>query len=236
MKSENVVALASVQPLTEKPALIFGAGQVAQVFQEYLSENGYRTAAYVVDSESEYQPFGPLNRPLVSMDEVVAQRAPEEYCFIIGMSFKGLNAPRAEKYAAMLDKGYEPLTFVDRRARVSPSAKIGAGSFIMEGNVIQTGVEIGVNTVLWAGNHVGHHSRIGDHVWISSHAVISGAVKIGCKSFVGVNATIRDGVKVGAQCVIGAAANIDADCEEFGVYKAPATERHRVPSNRLRGI
>jgi len=205
--------------------LIFGAGQVAQVFARTLKDY-YSSISHVVDSQH-WQP-GLLTPDL--LDRYYNSR----YRFIVGMSFKGLNAPRAEKYQAMLDKGYEPITYVDIDA--INRGTVGCGSFVMELNNIQHGVEIGENCILWSGNHIGHHTKIGNHVFIASHAVIGGSCEIGDYSFIGVNATIRDGVKIGPRCVIGAGALILSDCEEGGVYSPGGTERSRVPSSRLRNI
>lgn len=216
--------------------LIFGAGQVAQVFGERLNRWPFSISAHIVDA-AHWQPNEWVHgRPVVAFEQVgvVTFTPPDDYYFIVGMSFKGLNAARAEKYQAMIDKGYRPLTFVDPAA-ISRGA-VGPGSFVMELNNIQHGAEIGKNCVLWAGNHIGHHTKIGDHTWISSHAVIGGACEIGERCFIGVNATIRDGVKIGPRCVIGAGALILSDCEADGVYGVTGTERSRVPSSRLRSI
>lgn len=220
-----------------KPVLIFGAGQVAHVMAEMLRDDGHYVTACVIDEQygSSVKDFNGL-RAVVTTTQAVAAYPPENHQFVVGMSFRGLNAIRAAKFDQMKAMGYEPLTFVHRDARVSHTAKIGAGSFVMDGNMIQTGAEIGDNCLLWSGNHVGHHSRIANHVFVASHAVISGSVEIGDYSFVGVNATIRDNVKVGKRCVIGAAALITKDCADDGVYSPGGTERSAVPSYRLRGI
>ena len=225
-----------------KPVLIFGAGQVAEVFASYLRFQGHTIAAHIVDSayveeasnfRSYYFPLGLVVYPT---DKAELRFLRTDYSFVVGMSFKGLNHPRAEKYAAMIGKGFEPLVFVDKRASVFGPAVVGKGSFVMDENTIQPHVSIGENCILWSGNHVGHHTKIGNHVFIASHAVIGGACEIGDNCFIGVNATIRDGVKIGPRCVIGAGALILSDCEADGVYGAEPTPRSKVPSNRLRGI
>jgi sugar O-acyltransferase (sialic acid O-acetyltransferase NeuD family) len=218
-----------------KPVLIFGAGQIAHVFAAYLEASGYKVAAFVVDRKYLHESAFEGCR-VEAFEDVERYCAPTDHQFTIGMSFKRLNAQRAAKFDAMRLKGYEPLTFIDRRASVDPTAKIGAGSFIMQGNVIEPYARVGENTILWSTNHQGHHSKIGNNVFIASHAVISGAVEIGDYSFIGVNATIRDGVKIGARCVIGAGSLILSDCEADGVYSPGGTVRSRVPSSRLRGI
>lgn len=217
-----------------KPVLIFGAGQIAQVFAAYLEENDYDVAAFVVDTGPEADTG--FDAPVLPTEGIEKRFPPTRCSFVVGMSFKKLSAPRAAKFDLMRMKGYEPLTFIDRRARVDSMTTIGRGSFIMDGNTIQPFAMIGENTIIWSGNHIGHHSRIGKHVFVASHAVISGAVDIGDYSFVGVNATIRDNVKVGERCVIGAGALILTDCECDGVYAPGGTERSRVPSHRLRRI
>jgi len=213
-----------------KPVLIFGCGQVAQVFSEYLS-----AVSFVVDEEyrSEETIAG---LPVVPFGRVTDLYRPDHYEFVTGMSFKGLNKPRAEKFEMMCAKGYTPHTFCFHDVWLPNSATICAGSFIMDRNTIQPGVEIGENCVLWSGNHVGHHSRIGSHVWISSGVTISGAVEIGDYCFIGSGVTIADGVKIGSDCIIGAGSLILHDCPYGGVYQGIETERSRVPSSRMRGV
>jgi sugar O-acyltransferase (sialic acid O-acetyltransferase NeuD family) len=221
-----------------KSVLIYGAGQVAQVFAEYLEDNRFEVAGFVVDAEflTPDKKTAPPRIATYSAEHIEVGFPPERYHVVIGMSFRGLNKPRSEKYAEMMAKGYEPLTFVDRNAFVSASAVIRPGSFVMDENTVQPHTRIGTNTILWSGSHVGHHTTIGDNVFIASHAVISGSVEIGDYCFIGVNATVRDGVKIGPRCVIGAGALILSDCEEGGVYSPGGTERSRVPSSRLRNI
>ncbi len=215
-----------------KDVLIFGAGQVAEVFAAYLKINRVKVAAFVVDDGFVNANLYGL-APIVTVSEVERRFPPKSHHFLVGMSFKGLNSIRAVKYDEMKNRGYEPVRFVHPMTSIS-GAKIGPGCFVMEMNVIQPEVEIGENCIIWSGNHLGHHSRIGSHVFIASHAVISGAVEIGDYSFVGVNATIRDNVKIGPRCVIGAGALILRDCAPDGVYGCEETERSRVPSHRLR--
>lgn len=216
-----------------KPVIIFGAGQVARTFASYLNDHEYDISCFVVDPE--YPPDELADWP-ICITPKLEEFDPRAFCFTVGMSFKGLNKPRAEKFRMLLGMGYEPLTFIDERVSVTGDPQIGFGSFVMDGNVIQPGVDIGENCILWSGNHVGHDTWIGDHVFIASHAVIGGDCSIGDRCFIGVNATIRDGVKIGSDCVIGARALILSDCEPGGVYGEPGTERSKVPSHRLRNI
>src|SRR5678816_3072646 len=104
-------ALSSIHPKLKKPVLIFGAGQVAEVFAAYLEENDYHVAAFVVDAGFVRAQLYD-QAPIVSFEEVDWLYPPEQYRFTVGMSFRNLNAPRAAKFDAMRLKGYEPLTFI----------------------------------------------------------------------------------------------------------------------------
>jgi len=81
----------------------------------------------------------------------------------------------------------------------------------MENNVIQPYVKIGRDTILWSGNHIGHHTTIGNDCFIASHVVVSGSVVVGDETFIGVNATLRDNINIGKRNVIGASALILKD-------------------------
>jgi acetyltransferase-like isoleucine patch superfamily enzyme len=97
-------------------------------------------------------------------------------------------------------------------------------------------VEIGRNTILWSGNHIGHHTRIGDNVFIASHVVVSGAVSVGDNCFLGVNATLRDNISIGSHVVVGAGALVLHDAPDYAVFPGQGTEVARIRSDQLRRI
>lgn len=216
--------------------VIFGAGDIAELAAFYFThDSDYEVVGFTVDREfaDAGSAFG---RPLVAFDEVERAFPPHEHRMFIALSYARLNALRREKVAAARAKGYALASYVSSRATTFPGLVHGENCFILEDNTIQPFVVLGENVTLWSGNHVGHHSRVGDHCFVASHVVISGGVTIGEQCFVGVNVTIRDHVRIGDRCVLGAGALIAADAEPDGVYAPAATERSRVPSNRLRRL
>ena len=97
--------------------------------------------------------------------------------------------------------------------------EIGENCFVFENNVLQYGVRVGNNVVLWSGNHIGHQTRIGDNCFVSSHVVVSGFCDIGANSFLGVNSTLADNLVVAPDTVIGAGAVVVRHTESGQVYK-----------------
>jgi sugar O-acyltransferase (sialic acid O-acetyltransferase NeuD family) len=220
----------------KKPLVIFGAGDIAQLAHYYFStDSEYEVAAFTIDASFIKEPVF-CGLPVVPFEEVAKHYPPAKYDFFVALSYSKINAVRKEKFLAAKEKGYQLVSYVSSRASMLNGGQIGENCFIFEDNTIQPFVRIGHNVTLWSGNHIGHHSVIHDHCFIASHVVVSGGVEIGEQCFVGVNATLRDHIRIGDRCVVGAGALLLADAEPDGVYIGAATERSKVPSNRLRGI
>lgn len=117
---------------------------------------------------------------------------------------------RERIYLAGRKAGYRFVSYISPKA-TNYCKEIGENCFIQEDNTIQFFTKIGNNVILWAGNHIGHHSVIEDEVTITSHVVVSGHCKIGKHAYIGVNATIRDGVTIGENTTVGMGALVTKD-------------------------
>jgi sugar O-acyltransferase (sialic acid O-acetyltransferase NeuD family) len=219
-----------------KPLVVFGAGDLAQLAHYYFTRDSDRTiACFTLDSAyiKESSLFG---LPVVPFEGLAKSHPPEGFDLFAALSYSKLNAVRKEKFLAAKAMGYRLPSYISSRATVLNDGRIGENCFILEDNTIQPFVSIGDNVTLWSGNHIGHHSRIHDHAFIASHVVVSGGCEIGESCFIGVNATLRDHIKIGERCVIGAGAIIMADTEPEGLYIGPPSPRSPVPSTKLRKI
>lgn len=219
-----------------KPVVIFGAGDIAEIAHFYLANDSvYEVAAFTVDGE--YLKEAELcGLPVVAFEEMDKTFPPDSHDMFVALSYARVNRFRAEKCAAVKDKGYALISYISSKATLWEGLNTGENCFILEDNNIQPFVKIGNNVTLWSGNHIGHHSVIKDNSFIASHVVISGGVTVEENCFIGVNATIRDHVTIAKNSVIGAGALILKDTQENGVYLAKEAELSRVPSNRLRKI
>jgi sugar O-acyltransferase (sialic acid O-acetyltransferase NeuD family) len=217
-----------------KKLVIFGTRQIAEVLGWYFTHDSeYQVVAYTVDAdylaESSFQ-----GSPVVAFEEVSRAFPPDDHAMFIALSYAKMNRIRAAKYAAAKAAGYGLASHISPRASAWEGLPLGDNSFVMEHNVVQPFSRIGSNTILWAGNHIGHHATIGDHCFLASHIVVSGAVRIGDHCFIGVNATLRDGISVAERCLIGAGALIMADTQAEQVFVAQPTPAAAVPSSRVR--
>ena len=218
---------------TMRELVIFGTALFGEVAYEYFTrDSDYEVVAFTVDGEyiSESRKFG---LPVVPFEDIENVFPPERVDMFVAIAYRRLNHLRAEKFELAKAKGYNMATFKSSRALIWDNVEIGEGCFILENNVIQPFVKIGCNTVLWSGNHIGHHARIGNHCFIASHVVISGGVRVDDYTFIGVNATVGDGVHIAEENIIGAGTLILKNTLPKAVYAVKTTSPLKVTSDRF---
>lgn len=218
--------------MSDRPLLIFGAGEIAEVAEFYFRKLGRKIAAFTVDKEWVKEATF-LGHTLMALEEALQFAPPDTNDGFVAVSYARMNDVRAAKAAEMQALGYTLISYVSPDA-VNLAARIGTNCFILEHNTLQPFVRIGNNVTLWSGNHIGHHSVIEDNVFIASHVVVSGGVTVGANTFAGVNVTIGDHVKIAPYSLLGAGSLILESTEPEGVYMPIGhTEKRKVRSRRL---
>lgn len=211
-----------------KPAVVFGTGSFAQVVRFMLErDSDYEVVAHTVSQQSlTTETLDGL--PVVAFENVEQEFAPTEHEMFVAIGYAQMNKVRQRFCEEAKAKGYRLLTYLSSKATHWGDTNLGENVFVFEDNTIQPFVTIGDGTVLWSGNHIGHHSTIGAYCFITSHVVVSGHVHVGGHTFIGVNATIRDDITIGSANLIGAGAVIlkaTADGEVFATQRTKPIDR-----------
>lgn len=89
--------------------------------------------------------------------------------------------------------------------------KIGEGAIICAGTIITTHIEIGRFVLLNLACTVGHETVIGDHSSFMPTCNISGACRIGERTYWGTGAKVINGVLVGDEVTVGSGAVVIRD-------------------------
>lgn len=193
--------------------IIFGNRDAASLAHFYISnDTEHYVSAFCMDSayikEANFE-----NKPVIAFEDLDYHLG--TYFDKNSLLFMPIyeNELRAKKYQEAKNKGFKFLTYISSKATCW-STDIGENCFIMEDNTIQPYSKIGNNTILWSGNHIGHHSIIEDHVFVSSHVVMSGHVKVESFSWLGVNSCIRDAVTIRRGTIVGMGAVVIKNTEE----------------------
>lgn len=96
--------------------------------------------------------------------------------------------------------------------------KIGDGTIIMPGAVINCCTTIGTGCIINTCSSVDHDNVIGDYVHISPGAHTAGNVHIQNKTWLCAGSTVINKISITEECVVGAGAVVVKDILESGTY------------------
>ena len=125
---------------------------------------------------------------------------------------------RAKLFMQAVDLGFIFPKIVSPFAYVSPHAKIGDGTIVMHGAVINAAAEIGENCIINSCALIEHGAKIGSHCHISTGAIVNGDVTVGAGSFLGSRCVIREGLLIGGGSIIGMGALIKFDLSDNSTF------------------
>lgn len=215
--------------------VIFGAGEVAQVAKAYLDLYARdRVVGFTVDAAYRGSDTF-LSLPLVDWERLDERFPPENVRLLGPLSYARMNDLRAERYLEGKRRGYEFASFVHPGSHVH-AARIGENSFILENNVIQPFVDIGVGALVWSGNHIGHHASVGDFCFLASHIAIGGGTSLGERCFVAGQVGIESRLTIGRASFIGSGAIVKQDLADESVVPGPHDRPARYSSARLKRL
>ena len=173
---------------------LYGASGHAKVIIDILEASGVQVEGLIDDNPNIDQLQGyPVRHTFTG-----------ESPFIISIGNNKIRKQVAERLQTAYGKAIHP------SAILSPTAKIGDGTVVMQGAIIQADANVGKHCIINTGASVDHECVIGDYVHVSPHATLCGNVHVG-GSWIGAGTTIIPNLSVGKWCVIGAGSVITED-------------------------
>lgn len=124
----------------------------------------------------------------------------------------GDNNLRKETYNILKAKGYIIPTLIHPSANISRlNTKIGSGSLINVGAIINSFSEIGDGCIINSGAIIEHENLIGDFTHVAPGSKIAGRCKIGNQTFIGLGSNIVESISIGNSVTVGAGSVITKD-------------------------
>ena len=203
------------------PLVIWGAAGHAKVVADVVRTHPEFELAGLIDDTAP-QRRGELHGgiPILGGREVLDGLLANGTRLVFGF---GDNAARLRIGAEMVARGFVFPTLVHPTAVVSPSAQIGAGSFVAAGAIVNADARVGAQVIVNSGAIVEHDNEVGDGVHLSPRACLSGWVRVGRGSWIGAGAVVRDRITIGARCVVGVGSVVVADIPDaMMAYGCPA--------------
>lgn len=164
--------------------LIYGSSDFAPTVIELARACGHEPVGLVDDLLQKPEVLG-------NLATVIRSHPPADYGIALAIGYRNL-AGRWAAWLRVRAAGYEAPVLIHPHAYVADSARVGAGSMVMAGALVDVRAIVGEVAVMWPGACVNHDSCIGNNCFISPNATLCGFVHLGENSFVGAGAAIAD--------------------------------------------
>ena len=199
--------------ITDK-VYLYGASGHAKVVMDLAKQAGY-DVPYLIDDNSAVNELAGV--PVIHLADDLSP-------MIVTIGDCQIRSKIVEKLG---DREF--LTVIHPSAIKAESVKLGYGTVVMAGVVLNPYSEIGNHCIVNTGAVVEHDCKIGDFVHIAPHSTICGATEVGEGTWIGAGTTIIQCVKIGKNCFIGAGAVVVNDIPDNSLcYGNPARVIKRV--------
>ena len=176
--------------------LVYGSGEFGVLVRDLLECCGHEFAGYINDFTA-----GPGIRG--TYEHCKNEYPPREYGIAVAIGYRDL-AARWRAFENVARDGWPLPALIHPAAYVRDPARIGRGSMIMAGAIVDVNASVDEIVVLWPGVVLNHDSRVEANTFVSPNATICGFCTIGRDSFIGAGSVIVDHVEVPAKTFVRA--------------------------------
>lgn len=203
-----------------KKIVLIGAGGHCKVIIDIIKSTNEYEIAGITDDNQKHANI--LDVPIIGDDSILEQlyKNGVNYAFICVGALNNINL-RNTIYRKLELIGFKLPVLIHKNSVVSEFARIGDGTCVLPGAIINAGSKVGKNCIINSGCVIEHDCTIGDNSHISPNVSLAGGVNIGCNTHVGIGSSIIQNINLGNNVTIGAGAvvinNIDDNTLAFGV-------------------
>lgn len=139
----------------------------------------------------------------------------DDYDIFVGI---GNNSIRQKFLEILEENGASIPTLIHPSAIIGSQVKIGHGTAVMAGAIINCCTSIGKGCIINTGATIDHDNRIEDFVHVSPGVHLAGTVTIGQGTWLGIGSIVSNNLSISSSCTIGAGAVVVSDITESGTY------------------
>lgn len=189
-----------------KDIIIIGAGGHAKVIADIIYKYGDNLIGFLDDNLSLQGKKIYLDKKVIGTTKDI-ENYNKNY-FVIGI---GNNSIRKK---INNENNLKLYTAIHPSAIIAQDVKIGTGSVIMAGVVINPGTVIGKNCIINTCSSLDHDNLLEDYVHISPGAHLAGTVSVKEKTWIGAGSTIINNITINQNNIIGAGSVVIKNIEE----------------------
>ncbi len=195
-----------------RPIALIGYSGHAFVVCDIFQSQHRSVEAYCENSEKDFNPYH--LKYLGRETEVIAQL--EAYDYFVAIGDNRLREKVSQKLMDLLSRN--PVKTIHQKASISPTAKVGPGTMIGDGVIVNACSDIGQGVICNTQSVVEHESVLGDYCHLGPGAVLCGNVEVGAGTFIGARSVVTPGVKIGRGVIIGAGTVVIKDIPDDSKY------------------
>lgn len=118
----------------------------------------------------------------------------------------------------LIGMGLHIVSLIHPSAVIASNVKIGVGTVVMAGTVINPCTEIGQGCIINTCASVDHDNNISDYVHISVGSHLAGTVSVGTGTWIGAGAIVSNNISICENCMVGAGAVVVDNLTEPDTY------------------
>lgn len=130
----------------------------------------------------------------------------------------GNNSIRERIQEQLIDLYASIPVLIHPSAVIGKEVKIGSGSVVMAGVIINCCTNIGKGCIINTGVTIDHDNILEDYVHISPGAHLAGNVHVGNRSWICMASSVINNVNIASNCIIGAGSVVLKDIIDNGTY------------------
>lgn len=188
--------------------VIIGAGGHGKVIADCALKNGYTEICFVDDHAKGMC----MGFPIIGTTSDLDMLNDDATDFLIGIGSNHVRKRIAERYALPW------ITLVHPSAQLAVDVKLGIGTVVMAGAVINASAQVGEHCIVNTCAVVEHDNMLGDYVHISPGAALGGTVCIGSLTHIGIGAVVRNNIEISGNCTVGAGTVVVKNIDFGGTY------------------
>jgi sugar O-acyltransferase (sialic acid O-acetyltransferase NeuD family) len=193
--------------------ILIGAGGHARSCVDVIEQQGsFQIAGLVGLSEQHYTQH--LGYAVIGADVDLPALAKTYQDVLIAIGQIQTAEQRIRLYYQATKLEFRFPVIVAPTAHVSPHARLGAGTIVMHGAIVNAGASVGNNCIINNRALLDHDATVADHCHISTGSILNGDVTVGAGSFIGSGSVIKEGVKIGKGCVVGMGLTVRYDLND----------------------
>jgi len=198
--------------------IIIGSSGHGNVIADIILKSNDKIVGFLDDDLSRTNPY---DVPLLGKISDCFKYSDKK--FIIAIGNNEIRRKIVERYP---DLDY--YTAIHPSAVISNNVKIGKGSCVMAGAVINACVKIGNHCIINTTSVVEHDCTVDDYTHISPNACLGGTVNVGKSCHIGAGSTVKNNIYITDNVVVGVGAVVVKDIEIAGIYiGVPAKEYNK---------